>query len=520
MKSRGRPISTPGVALALFAIAAAAFVLRSAGVVHVFPRDGTVVLENGDGLYHARLAHFSFSRFPEFLTWDWYLAGPLGGAVPWPPGFDLLIAGTARLLGAAEIDPVLAWSGPVLGTLGVLAVFAAARALVSPLLSLVAALLYAGFGITIAYSIVGGGDHHGWVGLLGATWLALGLGFVSPGAGRRRVIALAAGLALVRAAMLLGWSGSLLYIAIADGSLALVCVALGDLRRLRAFGVGALASAALVAPFIATPGEISGGPSPAITLSLLHLTVVSRWAASLLIGGAEWERRRPATSASRRLLRVAAAAVAVGALLASIGPLREQLVPALRFITLRDASGAGTVEQVPLFPLFGRIPLYPATVYFGAWAWALPLAPVFALLAVRDPRCRAPALLLAAWTAPFIALAVLQMRYGNDAGAPAAVCFAVGLAELDRLLRSRTRIAAAPAKAIVVALALALLAPSLRDFAPDVLPTVEYLAGRSARDGGPALDAKGTLEAFARRCARRPRRRQDSATTGGLPTVS
>lgn len=497
MHGRGRTTSTLGVALALCGIAAAGFVLRSTGAPGVFPDARTVVVENGDGLYHARLAHFSFTRFPEFLTWDWYLAGPLGGAVPWPPGFDLLVAATARLLGASGIDYVLAWSGPVLGTLAVFAVFAAARTIAGALPSLIAALLYAGFGITIAYSIVGGGDHHGFVSLLGAAWLALALGFVSPSAGPRRVRLLAAGIAAVRAAMLVGWSGSLLYVAIADGSVALVCVGLGDVRRLRAFGAGALASAALAAPFVAKAGVISGGVFSGITLSALHLCVVSA-AGALALAAGEWERRRPAGSAVRRVLRTAAAVAAAGALLASSELAREQIAPALRFLTLRDASGAGTVEQLPLFPLFGRSPLHPATVYFGNWAWALPVAPLLALLAAADPLRRVPALLLAGWSAPLVALAVVQLRYGNDAAAPAAVCFAVGLAELMRLVQGWTRIPAAAAKGVAVALALALLAPALRDFAPEVPAALRHLVGRRSEAAAPTLDAKATLAAFAR----------------------
>ena len=69
---------------ALLALAATAFALRSIGLEQVFAPDGSVIFENGDGPYHARLAHYVFMNFPSFLSWDPYLAGPLGGAVPWP----------------------------------------------------------------------------------------------------------------------------------------------------------------------------------------------------------------------------------------------------------------------------------------------------------------------------------------------------------------------------------------------------------------------------------------------------
>ncbi len=495
MRPRGRASSAILVVLALAAVAACAFALRSVGLEHVFPAAGVVVFENGDGPYHARLAQYSFSNFPAFLTWDSYLAGPLGGAVPWPPGFDLMIAAAARLVGATGIDHVLAWSGPVLGTLGVFAVYAATRALVAPSLALLGAMLYAGFGITIAYSIVGGGDHHCWVSLLGALWLALALWFLSPESVRSRLLALDLGLALVRAAMLLSWSGSLLYVAIADGSLLLVCALSGDVRRLRLLGLGALLTAALVAPVVFALGAISGGPFSTIMLSNLHLTIVSALGA-LSLGTAEWEQRWPARSWLRRLLGLSAAGVLVAVALASVEAIREQLLPALRFMTLNDASGAGTVEQVPLFPLFGRKPLYAATIYFGAWAYAVPLAPAFALLAAREQSRRKPALLLAAWTAPLAALALLQTRYGNDLGAPAAVCFALALGEIERMLQLRAGLGPRTALLAVAALAFALLVPSLRDFAANAAPSLAYLRRPPAGEAALLSDAKGSLELF------------------------
>jgi len=490
------PARSRGVAplVALAVLAAAAFALRSIGLEQVFGADGTVIFENGDGPYHARLAHYVFVNFPSFLTWDPYLAGPLGGAVPWPPGFDLLIAGAAHLMGANGIDRVLAWSGPVVGTLSVFVVYTAARALLSPGPALGAAALYGGFGTTIAYSVIGNGDHHGWMGLLGASWLALALRFTAPGAQARRLALLCAAIAAIRAAVLLTWSGSLLYVAIADGSLLGVCLAYGDARRLRILALGACASAAAVAPVVWSLGATTGGPFSTITLSNFHLVVVAGLGV-LVIALAECEGRWPGRSPLRRLLRPALVGVAIGAALVLVPAIRSQLLPALRFLTINDAAGAGTVEQLPLFPLFGRRPLYGATIYFGLFAYAIPLAPLVALWEARAERRRMQALLLAAWTAPLVLLTLTQGRYGNDLGAPLAICFALALGALTRVLSSLRLPGPRTSAALVTALGIALLWPSLRDFVDHAEPSVDFvLRGRAP---GSTPDAKGSLVRFA-----------------------
>ncbi|RIL03439.1 MAG: hypothetical protein DCC71_15230, partial [Proteobacteria bacterium] len=287
----------PGVAAALAFVALCCFGIRATGFENVFAPNGVVLLDLGDGAYHARLASWAYANFPRFLDFDWYLAGSLGAPVPWPPLYDLLVAGVARALGAGvdAVPRVLAWAGPVLGLLAVPAVFAATRVLAGAGTALAAAAIFASFGSANIYGAVGNGDHHAFVATLAAIWLALALDFVAPGRSRARLAAVACGLFAVRTAMLLGWNGSLLYLGIADGAVAVACAALGDVRRSAWLGAGALASAAVAAGFVASMPTPLGGPFSSTILSWLHVAIETALGVSLLASAA-LEARRPAAS--------------------------------------------------------------------------------------------------------------------------------------------------------------------------------------------------------------------------------
>lgn len=455
--------------LALAGVAAACFALRSLGLEEIFGRDGTVALDLGDGAYHARLVAWSFANFPSFLTFDPYLAGPNGGAVPWPPLFDLLVAGAARVLGvgADGTDAVLAWAGPLLGVFAVAMVYAAARSLADRGTALGAAALYASFGITNEYGTVGNGDHHAFVATLAAIWLALSLAFVAkPSARTGRIVALAVGLALVRAAMLTGWNGSLLYVALADGTLMLACTVIGGRRLLVAFGSSAWLSAALVIPVVRRFEVFTGGPWSSTTLSNLHVAVAIGLGA-VAFALVALEAARPASSARARVYRlVGVTAVAVLSSL-SVPALRAGFVGGLRFLTLQDAVGAATYEQMPLFPLLGRAAIASPWRLFGWLVYLVTIAPLMPLIAVpRESAARVPALLLVAWAAVLGVLALTQMRYANDFAAPGAICFALLLTWLPRYFGVRAPLAGLFEAAVGLALIWPCAVTPARAFAP------------------------------------------------------
>ena len=479
---------------ALAAIGALVFSLRSIGFEQVFPTDAPVVLTLGDGAYHARLASWSFANFPHFLSVDAYLAGPLGGVNPWPPLVDLVVAGIARVLGhrVEAVETVLAWMGPACGVLCAWLVYAAARQLVSRGAALGGAALYASFFVANGYGVVGTGDHHPFIAVLGSAWLVLALRFVSPDT--THVGLAAVGLAAVRAAMMVAWNGSLLYVVLADACVGVALVACGNPRRLVLFGLGGLFAAAGVVPIVAASATPIEGAWSSTALSWLH-PVLGVALACACFAIAALESLRPVQTARVRLLRALLLGSLACALALALPSVRLAVQAAQRFVTMQDAAGAVTYEQMPLFPLLGRVPFAPASLYFGWLAYLVPIAPLLPLLLRSDPRRRLGALLLSGWTAPLALLTITQIRYGNDLAAPLAVCFAVGAAALATALRRY--LPSAVAYALLAVLAILAMEPSLAPLLHNLPATLAHLRG--ARPVGDPLLATptGTLVRFA-----------------------
>ena len=442
----------------LFALAVAA---RSLNWALVFPGDGRVWLEPFDGAYHVRRALFTLEHFPGLLRFDPYLGFPSGSPVPVPPLYDWLLGASAHFLGGGigTLERVAAWAAPVLGGLVVLPIVAAGRCVAGAGVGLAAAALYACLPVAVNFARVGDADHHAAVALLGAWLLAQTLA-LSRGAAAPRALALWTGIALTRAALVLTWSGSLLYVAVADG----VLLGLGLLAGgawLARHSLGLAAGALLLAP-LAAAERAAGTPAfTTTTFSWLHVVVLAAlggFTAALALA----ERRHPSRGPAERALRAAALAVLALGALAALPPVRAILSPAAAFLTRTDLWGHANLEQRPLFPWLTRTPLVhgrPATALYGGFAFLLPLAPLAALAAARDPRRRRPALALAGWCATFGVLAIAQVRFGNDFAPAGSIGFALGLAGCrDALAR---RVPARLATALVLAAATALLWPAI-----------------------------------------------------------
>ncbi len=446
---------------ATFLLVALAVAVRSLDWALVFPGDGRVWLEPFDGAYRVRRALFTLTHFPDVLRFDPFLGFPAGAPVPAPPLYDWLLGASAHWLGGGS-DTLLrlaAWVAPLLGGLAVLPIVAAGRSLGGVGIGLAAAALYALLPVSVNFARVGDADHHAGVALLGALLLAQTLA-LARGTTQRRSLALWAALALTRVALVLTWSGSLLYVAVADG----VLLGLGMLAGARwlACHAGGLAAGALMLAPLAAAEHAAGAPAfTTTTFSWLHvaaLAALAGFAAALALV----ERRAPSRGPAGRALRAGLLALLTLGALAALPPVRALLSPAGAFLARTDEWGHANLEQRPLFAWLSRAPLVhgrPATALYGGFAFLIPLAPLAALAAAREPGRRRPALALAGWSTAFGVLAITQVRFGNDFAPSGSLGFALAIAGARAALGRQVRLHLATA--IVAAVAILLLWPGI-----------------------------------------------------------
>lgn len=465
--------------LGLFAIALLGLGVRALGVSSVLLPGGLVALAADDASYHARLVQHAVLHFPALLDFDPLLNHPDGARVPWPPLYDALLAaiGWSFAVGPSGVDRVLAWVSPVAGALAIFPVYLGARSLTSRAMALLAAAIYALLPIAVIYARVGNPDHHAWLAAVGASYLALSLGCER--ASLRTPWRWTAGLVAVRVCIALGWSGSLLILAIGEGALVLAAIVAGNRVALRLQVLGCLAAAALVLPVVMTQREPLGGWFSASALSalqVLFLLGVSTICAAWLV----LEKWRPAIGPRAGLLRGAGLAFAVLLLGLSIPPLREGVAPAFSYLSA-SRGFLGNPEQFALYSWMrsgvGRS-LPGSFYYYAAFAYVLPLPLLAALHCMRDRRRRSAAVVLSLWTALLGTLAVSQLRWGNDFAPAAAIGFAlaIGLAQ-DALAPRR-----AAGRRLLAALCLTLLASPLVVHLPKLQREIETFRDPSMLD--------------------------------------
>ncbi len=471
--------------------------VRALGAENVFPGDGTVVFALGDAFYHARRALFSFEHLPRILLYDPLLNFPQGAFVPWPPLYDLALAGFARIFGTSQgaFERAAAWAPVLLGTLTILPVYVAGRRLGGRGAGVTAAALFAIFPASVLYSNVGNADHHAAQTLLGGASLALCLSLSStqPADSHRLPRRLVA-LTVVRTALLLTWSGSLVYLGLIEGSLLLAGV-LGDRRRLLVGeAASTLATAGLILPSVLVSGTPVGGPYSAIEISRLHVLLLVAVAA-IGLGVVSLERWRASRSAGGRLLRAAGIGVAALLLLFGGTGLAGELGLGIGYVAKTDAYQGMNLEQYPLFSFAGGFSDALAQRSFGFFAYLIPLAPLTALISARAPAQREPALVLAGWSAVLGALALAQVRFASDFAPAASVAFSLLLASVAGSLAHC--MGRHPARAVVGALAAAALLPVLAFHGHAAKATLRAVSGE-----GPAIDRalytyEGTMVRFA-----------------------
>lgn len=399
--------------------------------------DGEVYFAMWDGSYHARRALYSFLEFPRILWFDPYIAYPDGASVPMPPLYDWTLAAVARLFGddVPTFERVAAWSSPVIAALTLLPVYAIGRRLDRDAAGIGAALLLALLPASAMVTQLGDPDHHAAVALLVTLYAGCGAYAVHSGTrGSRRVLATAL-LTAVRVALLLSWSGSLLYLAVGEGALLLASLLAKRPGVFAAQSLGALSSALLVTPWVAVAGTPIGGPFSATTLSWLHptaLLAVSCVTACL----AALEHRHPTASAPHCATRAALLVTLLAGALLAIPQIRDSLLPGLTFLSRGNTWSELINEQRPLYAWMSDSARGRPTNLFGGFAYLIPLAPLGYLWRARTRSDREPQLLLAVWTAALGALTILQIRFGGDFAPLGCLGFALLLDTLRRTLRS------------------------------------------------------------------------------------
>jgi asparagine N-glycosylation enzyme membrane subunit Stt3 len=149
--------------LAAVAIAIAGVLVRCVSWSYVFSDVG-VLMTGTDPYYHLWRAKMLISTFPGFSFFDPFLSFPEGAPIPWPPGFDLILAAPGLL--GAESTTVAGWGAvlmPLLGGLAVYLTYRLGRKIVDPACGLVAAAFMAMMNGAVQISQLGRVDHHALV---------------------------------------------------------------------------------------------------------------------------------------------------------------------------------------------------------------------------------------------------------------------------------------------------------------------------------------------------------------------
>jgi dolichyl-diphosphooligosaccharide--protein glycosyltransferase len=419
-----------------------------------------------------------------------------------PPLYDWMVGAVARAFGSSisVFEYVAAWISPVCGALTVVPIYAMGRIMGGHRVGIAAASIFAVLPAHVESSLLGDVDSHAAVAFLGALYLGLAMQLARPTSRRRRFPLLCAALVLVRAAVILSWSGSLLYLALGEATILLVglLTARDDMFRGQAWG--ALATAALVAPWVAAAPVPIDGPFSTTTLSWFH--VVSLAYIAIVAGALALLRTLKASGSllGRLLLAGIIAASGAGGLLLLVPDLLESLAPGVSFLSKTDSWADVNVEQQPLFSMgegFIRSAASRAHFEYGYLAYAIPLTALAALARARDPLLRGSAICLACWACLLGSLALFQLRFGSDFAPSASVGFALLLADLGRLLARRAPSWAARAVAVVAGLAL--LWPAIAGaHLPRVPGAVAFLRD-SAREGSASrLSGASSLVRFFR----------------------
>jgi asparagine N-glycosylation enzyme membrane subunit Stt3 len=412
----------------------AALLVRMSGFTEAFP-GGTLQVPPFDDLYHALRITYSAAHFPGVLDFD-PSRGPAGAWCPWPPLYDLLAGGAARLLGGTSGPGVRAravFFPPFVFSLfaGTVATLVARRA--GPAAGLVA-------GTAIAFSFplwdvsrLGTLDHHF---LEPPLLLALAAAFVAAVDGRRPVLARTVFLAGSLTIALFVQTSFLLAAGVGLGALLLVAHEETTPLAIGAAGFGAAAGAV----FLWRAAHPPDYPATAWYLGTPH--------AALLAGaGATCALAAALQGHSPSLLRRLAIAVAGGGAVAlSIPGTAAAFLQGARFLG-GDPWLSTIAEFRPLFVGEGAAPFRELVMLGGGALLVFP----FAVGAARGQR--RDRIVLAVFSLAFLAASIGTRRF--TVVAIPLLAIVGGLVTADAARRSRAAALGAAALTAGPALALA-----------------------------------------------------------------
>jgi dolichyl-diphosphooligosaccharide--protein glycosyltransferase len=458
------------VALVGAAIGALAAAVRLVPWAQVFTERGIRLLTDGDPWFHLHRV-WSILERAEIPWHDPWLNYPAGADVIWPPGWDLLLAGAAWVVGlghpSRETAAVVASIAPVVvGVVAVAVVAALARELFGWVAALAAAWLYALAPPAIVYSVIGRPDHHVLEVLL---FCLIALVYVR-GASRERLrTGDALWLGLLVALSFWNWPGSPLTLATlglaAAGSIVLLDPARPGWRcpaELVAAGAGV--GTVLLAISIA----VAGPPG-----ALGRFTMAGLSAFPVLLCGLTAVLAAALLALARVRSRVGRASLALAGAVAALG-LAAVVFPGAREAARSGLTAAGTAdgwwgvvaECRPL--LFSGLQpladdLWNAFVFFG-FVPVLALAGAVACVPwIREGGPRASAIGFALGVTILFVVATLRVqRFMLYAAPPLAIMGGVCLARLRAGIERRRPGAGAWTGAVVALLAVAPGLPVLR----------------------------------------------------------
>lgn len=498
MSSERRTLST---SLGLLAITLLAFGLRSWAPGLVFVGDGDVVFYLGDAYYHVYRAAATLKSFPVPFSWDPYMNFPDGSHVPWPPLYDLFIAGLALCWDGTRksLETIAAWAPPVIGALTCLPTFVAGFLVGGRAVGLGAALILAVLPAAAAYAIVGYADHHAASTFLGACLLACYLAALHPRVEGRRAVTVFVALAAIRAAIMLTWVGSLLYLGIGEGLLAVTLVVRGRRSLLVADALSALAAAAIILPAVLTAPVAIGGPYSSIELSRLHVALFV--AVALWTGGHWLLWRRKEDGSIVEILAMGGLAFVIAGAFAALPGLLPGVMTGIDWVSQKEVWATMVLENESLFS--SRPGAFGGRIAMGFFLYLIPVAPLFALLLVRDASMRGIGIFLFVWTVVLGLLSMTQLRYAGDFAPAAAVIFAWMLACSVGFLGRRLSIPPRLRSLAAIALGVLLLWPSLAGFHwPAFLLTRELHREEGEASDRALATVQGSLYRFAQEVRR------------------